>query len=163
MSAERKRNIKARLSRSRARLLAAVEGLGQAEWAAVVYSEGETWMASDLLRHLADAERGMIRLVEVIRDGGEGVPADFDLNRWNASAVRRAQERTPVELLAQMEANRGRLLSLIDGLADEDWEKRGRHGSLRIMSVAEILALIALHERRHSLDLQRAVRAPAEE
>jgi hypothetical protein len=40
---------------------------------------------------------------------------------------------------------------------DEELDRRGRHGSLRILSVEDIFALIADHERRHLLDIRRAV------
>jgi hypothetical protein len=46
---------------------------------------------------------------------------------------------------------------LIDTLADEDWDKRGRHASLEIMSVEEVLNLIADHERTHFAAVRSAL------
>jgi hypothetical protein len=102
---------------------------GEREWALAIYSEGDMWSAADVLRHLTEAERGMTRLIEIIIQGGEGVPAGFDLNRYNAGAVRRSRSLSVDDLINSMRANREALLVLIAGLTDTDLERVGRHGS----------------------------------
>ena len=155
MSEEKKSKIFQKLAGSRRALLSTFDELEESQWAASVYSEDTEWSIKDLLGHLVDSERGMTRLIEVIKDGGEGVSADFDLNRWNARAVSKSSDMPPAELRQEMTTNRANLLKLLNSLSDADWEKKGRHGSLQIMSIEEILTLIADHEIRHLEDINR--------
>jgi hypothetical protein len=111
----------------------------------------------DLLRHLVWAEGGMLRLMRQIRAGEEGVPADFDLNRYNASGINKLKDQMPADLLVRLEQNRGDLLSFVEALEEGDWEKKGRHGSLRIMTIKEILELVASHEEQHLSDMRHAL------
>lgn len=159
MSDTKKEEIRDALSSARQGLLSLLGGLGEWQWAAPVFTheEEDGWSVADVLRHLASAERGMTATMKHIREGGEGVPPDFDLNRWNARTVDRARDKVPAELLAEMEENRERLFQFIDSLAPEDWHKQGRHASLRIMSIEEIARLIADHERRHTADIRQAL------
>jgi hypothetical protein len=99
----------------------------------------------------------MTRLIENIRDGGEGASPEFDLTRWNDSRVKKARHKTIADLTADLTQNRTHLLGVIESLGEDDWDKRGRHGSLRIMSIEEILHLIADHEERHMGDIRQAV------
>ena len=146
-----------KLEASRQALLAVVAGLGEADWETAVFAEDASWHVLDLLRHLTDAENSMIALMARIRDGGEGVPEDFDLDRWNAVRLRKSQAKTPPDLVADLRQNRANLLAFMAALTEEDWAKKGRHGSGRIMSIEEICHIIADHERLHTRDIQAAL------
>ena len=135
-----------------------VEGWGEQEWNTIVYGEGEDWTATDVLRHLMYAESDMTRLMARIQQGEGGVPEDFDLDRWNAGRVRRAKTKSPAELLAALETSRAELLAYMDTLEEEDWEKKGRHGSMMIMSIEDILNRIGEHEMYHAWHLRRVGR-----
>ena len=154
MSESRQTTIKDKLIRARAGILELVGSFSETEWSTIVYSEGQKWTAVDILRHLTGAESSMTRLIELIRDGGDGVPPDFDLARWNARGIQKSGNKLPSELIAEMSPNRAHLLETINGLKDDDWGKSGRHGSLRIMTIEEILNLIADHELRHTQDIR---------
>ena len=153
----KKERIKDELADARNELLAVLEGLPELAWDTPVYSEGETWTVADILRHLTAAERDMTLLVERIRQGSGGVPADFDLDRWNARTIEKAETMSPADLQAEMLENRSHLVEVIDSIRPEEWDIQGRHGSLRIMTVEEILHLIADHERRHTADIGSAI------
>jgi uncharacterized protein (TIGR03083 family) len=157
MTDSQKTMIKDKLATARVGLLDVVDPFGDAEWATVVYSEEQEWTVADILRHLTGAEASMTRLIELIRDGGDGVPADFDLQRWNSRGVQKAGNKLPSQLIAEMSPNRARLIETIDSLQDDDWSKSGRHGSLRIMTIEQILNLIADHEMQHTQDIREAV------
>lgn len=157
MSDSKKETLRAKLNANRQELMEMLQGLSDKQWNIVVFSEGEGWRVSDLLRHLVDAERSMTNLIDNIRKGGEGVPADFDLQRWNSRNVNKAKEKSPDLLFGDLEANRTRLFELLDSLAEEDWARQGRHGSLRMMTVEEILNLIADHESWHGGDIRKAI------
>lgn len=146
-----------KLQETREAFLGLARRLAEADWTQPIYTHGEKWTAGDVLRHLTDAESGMLGTMRNILAGGGGVPEDFDLDRWNRSRVAKAKEMTPSELLSQMEENREELLAFIDELEPEELDEKGRHASLRIMSIEEILHQIADHERQHMADLQQAL------
>jgi hypothetical protein len=154
---DRKRAIVQKLQSARSSLSALAARLEAEQWELPVYADGQNWRASDVLRHMAEAERGMTRLIEVIRQGGEGVPANFDLNRYNSRAVEKSQDRPVGQLLEGMAQNRAGLLALLEALSAADLERIGRHGSLRMLTISQILELIAEHERDHTADIIRAV------
>ncbi|MEX0788374.1 MAG: maleylpyruvate isomerase N-terminal domain-containing protein, partial [Anaerolineales bacterium] len=65
-------------------------GLSTEEYNVRVYGEGaDGWTVRDVVAHLADAERGLLRQARRVTQGDAGVPSDFDRDRWNRSAVRR--------------------------------------------------------------------------
>ncbi len=147
------------LEEARRALLTLCDSLDDDAWQAPVFSDGDRWTVLDLVRHLTSAERSMTRLMEMIRHGGEGASPEFDLARWNASQVRKQQEKSPDALRADLSANREALLAFIAGLQPDEWERRGRHGSGRVMSLYEITRLIATHEQGHLADIRAALEA----
>lgn len=151
--------IKDELAEARVRVLEVVRELDREEWTHPVYvHEEETkWTAGDVLRHLVWAEGGMLRMMRQVKEGGTGVPEDFEIDRYNAKGIKKLKEKMPAELLEMMEQNRQQVLAFIDGLAAEDWEKEGRHGSLRVMTIEEVLETIAAHEAQHLEDLREAL------
>ncbi|MCA9937292.1 MAG: DinB family protein [Anaerolineales bacterium] len=157
MTHPKKEIVLERLASTRHALFELLQSLDEAAWQTQVYADGDRWTVLDLLRHVSVSEKSMTLLMENIRRGGEGASAEFDLNRWNASQVRKQQEKTPAHLLADMEANRRDLLTFVDSLSADDWEKQGRHGSGRVMSIYEIVKLIGLHEKTHLTDIQATV------
>ena len=48
----------------------------------------------------------------------------------------------------------------LDTLDDAALEKRGRHGSGRVLSVAEIMQVMADHERAHANDIAKVLNIP---
>ncbi len=157
MSDGRKEAIKSKLTAAREELNATLNGLTEAQWASKGFAEGSEWTITDVLRHLADSERGMTGLMAQIRGGGEGVSEDFDLARWNQRAVTKLAERSPRELLDGMAESRAALFAFIDSLDEADWDKKGRHGSMKIMTIEEISHLIADHEELHTAGIREAL------
>jgi uncharacterized protein (TIGR03083 family) len=157
MSDTKAGEIKARLSQTRATLLDYLQGLTAAEWETAVQSEDARWTVADIVRHLVNAEKGMIGLIEQFQQGNDPVPPDFDLARFNQRGVQKSQEIPPPDLLAALNSNHVRLLQVIDGLAPEDWQKKGRHGSMRILTIEEVCQVIATHDNTHLTDIQNAL------
>ncbi len=154
MPDDKKQAIKDKLTTVREETLHAVGAMTEEQWNRPVGDgEGGQWRAIDVLRHVTDSERGMTALMAQVQAGGEGVPADFDLERWNRRVVTKMQDKGVAELLADMGANRQALFAFIDTLADDDWAKKGRHASGRILSIEQVCHLIADHERAHVAEL----------
>lgn len=157
MPSDKTRDIRDKLIETRRDLLATLESLQDEQWQSVIYSEGSEWTVHDLLRHLVDSERGMTMLMKQVRKGSEGVPPDFDINRWNDRVIQKAMGKSPDELIGELVEHRPRLLDFVASLEESDWGKKGRHASLRIMSIEEICHLIADHEGTHAADLRKTV------
>lgn len=146
-----------KLAENRDALFALLKGLSEEEWEVPVYSEDTIWTVSDMVRHLEGAERSMIALMVNIQQGGAGASEDFDLARFNASRIKKAKEKRPFALMADMQQNREDLLTFMASLTAEDWQKKGRHGSLNIMTIEEICTVIADHEAVHTADIKTAL------
>ena len=149
--------LQTKLAENRTALFTLLHSLSEEEWQTAVFSEETIWTVADMVRHLESAERGMITLMAGIQQGGAGVPADFDLARYNASRIQKTKEKRPSALLVDMQKNREALLAFMESLTAEDWQKKGRHGTLRIMTIAEICHIIADHEALHTDDIKKAV------
>lgn len=157
MADERKEAIKAKLAANREAFMATMDELSAEQWDLQAYSEGSEWRVVDILRHVADSERGMTALMVQIKAGGGGVPEDFDLARWNQRVVNKLADKGPRELLAGMADSRQALLEFIDSLEETDWGKKGRHASLKIMTIEEVCHLIADHEALHLAGIHEAL------
>ncbi|MBE2220870.1 MAG: DinB family protein [Anaerolineae bacterium] len=152
-----KTELKTKLAENRAALFTLLNGLTDEQWQVPVFSEETIWTVADMVRHLEGAERSMITLMANIQQGGGGASEDFDLARFNASRIKKAKEKQIPELMEAMEKNREDLLAFMDSLTEEDWQKKGRHGSLRIMTIEEICTIIADHEASHAADIESAL------
>lgn len=157
MADSKKSEIVTKLNEKREALLVFFSGLADDDWGTAVYHEATHWTITDILRHLVDAERGMMGMMVQWQRGKDPVPPDFDLERWNNRAIEKSADKTPDELLEEFRKNRVSLLSYIETIKPEDWAKQGRHGSLRIMSIEEVCRLIADHEADHLRVMQAAI------
>lgn len=157
MAMTKKEAIKTKLTTVRDEWLSTLTSLSDEQWNTLAYSDESPWRIVDILRHVADSERGMTGLMMQIKGGGEGVPEDFDLARWNQRVVNKLADQEPPELLDSMAHNRTALFAFIDGLDDADWEKKGRHASLQIMTIEEVCHLIADHEALHLAGIREAL------
>jgi len=146
----RKADILSLLDQTRQQLKAVLDRLQPGDWETQIQDEDQQWTVRQVVSHLVDAQRGMTSQVTRINAGQEAVPPDFDLNRWNKRAVEKAADKTPPELLIMLEEGRAALKQVLDTLSDTDLDKRGRHSSLKIMSIEEIIRLIGTHEADHA-------------
>ena len=157
MSADKKLLWQTNLAESRAALSALLNGLTAEQWAAPVFSEGDTWTVKTVVSHLLDSERGMSIQVHKIRKGEETVPENFDLARWNAGVQKRVGDVTPTELIANLEATRAKTLEVMNSLRDEEWTRSGRHPARGIITIEQYYETIHGHELGHTADIAKAL------
>jgi len=138
------------LDQTRQQLKALLDRLQPGDWETPIQEEDQRWTVRQIISHLAEAQRGMTAQITRINAGEDTVPPDFDLNRWNKRVVEKAADKQPPELIAALDEGRNALKQVLDGLNDSDLDKRGRHGSLQIMSIEEIARLIGTHEADHT-------------
>lgn len=128
------------------------------QWNAEVYTEGATWTIRSVLSHLVTSERGLIKLFEKIRLGGEGASLDFSIDRYNASMLARTQELTPEELLDQYKLVRAESVAWTSALSESDLEIQGRHPFLGMTTIREMLKMLYIHNQIHYRDLKKALK-----
>ena len=146
--------LRAGLEASGARV---AEVLGSLEEADLDCPANPEWTVRDLLVHLATSERGVGQMIDGLLRGESIVPADFDLDRWNASQVARLRGLSLAELRERIISTRGATLALLDRLTEGDLERRGRHALGREVSLGEALRIMAAHERVHIEEVNYAV------
>jgi uncharacterized damage-inducible protein DinB len=153
---ERIQQIKKDLAEARAWLDYVLDRVGE-RWDTQVYSDGAQWTVKQLAIHLMLSDKGQTRNIQSIAQGGEGVPADFDLQRYNKNSVEKRAEISVDEIRSALAASRAERDAWLDTLDDATLEKKGRHASMRILSIAEILDVMANHERTHAEDIARVL------
>lgn len=153
---ERKEKLKRKLSEARAYLN---EVLDQVEdrWEVQVHSQEGGWTVRQLANHLASADHGHNNMVMNIAEGINVVPEDFDLERFNRRNTEKTVDKPAQLSREELTQQRAELLKWLETVDEEKLDREGRHGTLRILSVAHILRMMSLHERDHANEIARAL------
>ena len=122
-------------------------------WDTQVYSDGAAWTARQLAIHLMVTDKGHNNTLKGIANGEETIPADFDLERFNRRSVEKRADTSVEEARASLAVT----AAWLDTIDDATLDKKGRHGSMRILSIEEITQVIADHDRDHGNDIARAL------
>lgn len=149
--------IRKRLRDEGAKLVALFEALTPDQWRQTIYTDGMVWSIKDLLAHQISAERKFVFYGRDILDGGEGAPEDFQLNAFNNSEVASLADRTPDELIAEMQSARQATIEFVSNVQDSDFDRRGRHPFFGMMSIEDMFKLIYRHNMLHTRDVRRAI------
>ncbi len=149
---ERIEKIKADLASARQHLEHVLDSVGD-RWDTQVYSDGAGWTVKQLAIHLSDADRGTNGQVMGIAAGRDVIPADFDLDRYNKRSVEKRSEMSIDDVRKSLNTTRAELLTWLDTVDEAALDKTGRHATLKILSVGEILGVMAAHERGHADDI----------
>lgn len=125
---------------------------------APVYGDGDSlWTVRELLGHLADAEGGLLGQVTRLVAGEVTVREDFDLARWNRSAVRKRAGLEMSELLDQINTAFQEALDFLEQVDEASLDLQGRHASGQSLTGEGFLRRIADHRREHVSDIRRAL------
>lgn len=149
---QRTQNLKDALTTSHQRVNYVLDRVGD-RWQTPVYSEGAAWNVQQLALHLSISNRGQLNQVVGIAEGREVVPADFDLERFNRRSVEKGADKSIEEVRGALETIYQETLAWLDNASDEALDRKGRHASMHILSVEEILRHIAEHETIHANDI----------
>lgn len=155
---QRKDSIRGHLTRAHVDTWSFLAGLAPSELDTRVYpAHAEGWIVRQVLAHLADAERGLLGQARRVAEGEDGVPADFDRERWNRGAVRRkASVQVPVLLREIQEAHEQGLEFLRD-LPEANLDLSGRSSMGIVLTVEGLLRRIGDHRREHVDDIRQAL------
>ena len=119
----------------------------------VLYSDGAEWTIRQLAIHLMIADRGHNAMVTNIAEGRNIIPEDYDLERFNRRSVEKQADLSLEQVRAALDTSRQELLVWLQGIREEQLKQEGRHASMRIMSVGQMLDLMAWHEKTHARDI----------
>lgn len=128
------------------------------QWTQEIYTEGTTWTIRNVLAHLVTSERGLLKLFEQIRQGGDGAAADFSIDRYNAAMQERSRELSPVELIEQYRQVRDQSIAWVSGLKQEELEIIGRHPFLQMTTIREMIKMLYIHNMTHYRDMKKAMK-----
>lgn len=155
---DRKDRLRTHLKGRHAETWPVLEGLRQSDMPVEVYSgEDGTWTVKDLLGHLADGERGNLGQAKRLVAGEQTVPLDFDLDRWNRGAVRRAADTSLAELMRVISDSYSTALDFLESLDDSDLDKVGLHSSGEMLTTEGFLRRMVDHRLEHVTDIQAAL------
>jgi len=155
---KRKAAIREYLLAAHARTWPVLTSLKPEDLSAPVYGDGDSlWTVRELIGHLADSEGGLLGQVNRLVAGQMTVPEDFDLNRWNRSAVRKRAALQVPELLDQIQAAFRQALEFLDGLNESLLDLKGLHSSGKVLTAEGFLRRMADHRSEHVADLKAAL------
>lgn len=144
--------------RSLARQAAALAAAAGLDWARPAQGEGDGWDARNLLAHLSSTQAAMAGVVAAppaaAPRAGDGQRPAFDPDRWNASQVRRRQERTPAELADEMRLGAERVHA---ALLAADLGGPAGAGNFTGLPLGEAMERMLEHQRGHLAELRAAL------
>lgn len=144
--------MKQRLAAARQHLNTVLDQVGD-RWESQVYSDGLGWTVRQLVNHLADADKGHNNQVMNIAEGVNIIPEDFDIERYNRRITEKTAAKTAAESRVDLETSRHKLNEWLNTLDETKLDQKGRHASLRILTVEQILQVMVDHERNHANDI----------
>jgi hypothetical protein len=117
----------------------------------------DTWSAFDIVGHLIFAERtDWMPRVQILLEDGEARPFDpFD----RFAQLHANRENSLEQLLDDFERLRQDNLTALGALdlKQESFERRGRHPTLGVVTLAELLATWAIHDLTHLHQISRVM------
>jgi hypothetical protein len=143
-------------SAARARLNQVLDAVGD-RWESQVYSDGAMWNVRQIAIHLMVSDAGQNKSLKGIIAGGEGVPADFDLQLYNQRSVEKRAAVTVEEARSGLATSFSERQAWLGTLDDAALDATGRDAALNMQTVEQFLLGMAEHERGHAEDIARAL------
>lgn len=113
------------------------------------------WSAAMVLSHLADAELVYGMRLKLILSEDRPHISPFDENAWVERSARLEEDMKDV--LARWRVLREHNVRLLESLDDAEWRRAGVHSQRGELSIRQVVALLAEHDRGHLDQLRRAV------
>jgi len=140
------------------RFIGIFNGLSDNDWNQRVYTEGSIWTIRNILSHFVTSERGLLKLFEKIRQGEDGTPDDFSIDRYNAAMQERTKEASPQELIEQYKEVRASAIQWVSGLRESELEISGRHPFLGQSALRDMIKMLYIHNLNHYRDMKKALK-----
>lgn len=154
MVSVRLEQLMARLQEARNNLNLVLDRVPAGLWEQQIYSDGAQWTLRELLIHLMISDHGQNNVLMGIAEGKNIIPDDYDLNRYNSGSVSKRKEVSLEFARNALTESRQRLIDWLSEIDDSVLDKEGRHASMQILSIAQILDVMAQHEEGHTRDIE---------
>jgi len=108
----------------------------------------DEWSLTEILCHLRDVDQevNLPRLRKVLAETNPFLPGE-DTDRW--AEVRQYCFQDGPQALRTFIATRGELVSLLQSLSADDWQRPARHAIFGPTRLQELVSIIAAHDRVH--------------
>ena len=117
-------------------------------------AEGEgKWSMLEVLAHLADSELVWAYRLRMVLAEADPVLTGYDQDRW--AEYLHYQERDAAATLEEIRFLRGRNLELLSQLAEDEFERSGRHSERGEETIRHMVRLYAGHDLVHCQQLAR--------
>ena len=143
--------IEGKVTAARARLLAAVEGLGESEWD--WQPRDGRWSVRLTLAHVGSAQWSHLEVADRLVAGEAVDIPGFDLDAWNVGAVLKRADWPVSQVLADLDAAHQETLAFLGRLDPEKLSVTGTHPALGEVTVAQVLRIIPIHDNMHRRDV----------
>lgn len=158
--AQRKQEIRDYVERRHKETWQVLQSLTPEELELQVYGHGggPGWTARELIAHLADAEPGLLSQARRVAAGEPPLPPDFDIDRWNRSAVRRRKDESFAAHLRLIASAHEEALQFLDEVDESALDLEGVRPGQERLTVEGYFRRMVDHRAEHIEDLQRARR-----
>lgn len=146
-----KQKIRDKLTASRAKLLATVEGLDEMAWE--WRPEDGRWSIRLTLAHLGAAQRGHLEVAQRLAAGKAVELPGFDLDTWNEARVAERADWSAEQVLADLKAAQQATFAFLEELDAQKLAMSGIHPALDEVTVAQVLRIIPAHDNLHRRDI----------
>ena len=151
--------LRKQLETHHAELLVMLGSLHPEQMQSAVYAHGTAaeWTVQALLAHMANAPEGMLQIAQAVARGGNPVPEDWDVDRWNQSHVRKHAAQPAAALISRIQKAHAGWIEFVEVVSDLELERMGRHPIGRTLSVKQMVQTHALHQVQHIRELAAAL------
>ncbi len=158
-------DLRSKLIVERTKLLQAFADLTPADLLRV--DPGQDWSIRDLIAHVAVSEQVNVEFAQKMLTEDEPAqlaamatrfpdyPGEFQLDKFNAWMLARTREQTLEAAIAALHGAREKTLAWLDTLSPEQLGRTGVHAAWGPLTVAEILRVLALHDKMHAADIRK--------
>ena len=154
LAADVERTAIAAAFRSLARDAAALAASPRWDWSRPAQSDGDGWSAKQLLAHVSSTQAALPAVIAAPPPSGNGDRPAFDPARWNASQVRKRDERRPVELADEMRRGAEQIHA---ALLTADLSAQAEAGTFAGMPLGQAMERMLEHQRDHLAELRTAL------
>lgn len=151
----------AKLEKGLQRTLDALKALTPEQWQQTIYTE-PPWRVQQILAHFVSAEKQLLILAQNTAGGGQGAPAGFDIDQYNAAEQKRLEDQSVQNLLDQLTQTRQQVIQWVRMLGPAELDKMGRHPALGEVSVETMITAMHGHHLMHIRDISRLLKADAD-
>jgi hypothetical protein len=147
--------IGTRLATARSKLLAALCGLEAVAWD---WDPGDgRWSVRLTLAHVGSAQRSHLAIARRLASGQAVELPGFDLDAWNAAEVEKRADWSVGEVLADLELGHQEAMQFLESLDLGQLAISGHHPALGMVSVEQVLRVIAVHDKLHLRDIHQLI------